>query len=166
MANGKIKKISKQKDEGVLAFFGMDPVSDAIQASRFDVQEEIETLITWARDSDPKVSLPALKHLRSVLREVAQANGLFGTVQQTKSVEDQGQTLTSTVSTHTLLSNLTKENENEKNRTGYQVLEPIEATESKSKKSFGRGLGGSVARSGGDGTDELDKNYDGDIEEL
>ena len=166
MANGKITKAKSNEDKGVLAFFGIDPVSDGIRASRFDVQEEIETLITWARDSDPKVSLPALKHLRSVLKEVAQANGLFGTVQQTKSVEDQGQKLTSTVSTHALISNLTKENENEKNRTGYQVLEPIEAAELKKTRSFSESLGGSVARSNGAGTDDSDEGHNGDIEEL
>ena len=129
MSNGKIKKANRKQDHGVCGFFGIDPINDAIRASRFDVQEEIESIITLARDSDPKVSLPALKHLRTVLKEVATANGLLGTVQQTKSVENEGQKLTSTVSTHTLLSNLMKENVNEKENNGYRVIAPIEAAD-------------------------------------
>ncbi len=61
--NGKITKANAPKDLGVSGFVGLDPVSSAIKASRFDVQEEIEILITSVRDADPKVQLPALKHL-------------------------------------------------------------------------------------------------------
>ena len=125
MAKGKIKKVTKP-DPGVASFFGIEPISDAMRASRFDVHEEIETLIAWARDSDPKVSLPALKQLRTVMKDIAAANGLFGKVQQTRSVEGETQKVTSTVSTHALLSNLRKENEHDKTQSGYEVLDPIE----------------------------------------
>mgnify|MGYP003143144186 CR=1 FL=1 len=127
--NGKITKSNPPRDMGVSGFFGLDPVSSAIRASRFDVQEEIEILITLARDADPKVQLPAIKHLRSVLKEVATANGLFGTVQETRSVDSGTQKVSSTLSTQTLLSNLQKENENDKQQDGYEILEPIKTTD-------------------------------------
>ena len=133
--NGKITKAKAPKDLGVSGFFGLDPVSSAIRASRFDVQEEIEILITLARDADPKVQLPALKHLRSVLKEVATANGMFGTVQETRSVDSGEQKVSSTLSTQTLLSNLKKENENGKEKEGYEILKPIEATNAKGELS-------------------------------
>jgi hypothetical protein len=161
MAKGKIIKKKKKSsagapDMGVLGFFGLDPVTDAVRASRFDVQEEIETIISLVRDADPKVSLSALKHLRTVLKEVAAANGLFGTVQQTKSVEGEGQKVTRTLSTNTLLSNLVKENQNEKIQSGgYEILSPVEATNN--RKLSGRTLsdspGGSTAHPERGGTE-------------
>lgn len=49
----------------------------ALQASGFDIQEEMETLVRHFRDDDPQVSLRAHARLRSVLREVATASGLI-----------------------------------------------------------------------------------------
>ena len=142
--NGKITKANAPKDLGVSGFFGLDPVSSAIKASRFDVQEEIEILITLVRDADPKVQLPALKHLRTVLKEVATANGLFGTVQETRSVDSGDQKISSTLSTQTLLSNLKKENENDKQKAGYEILKPVET--SKPKDQLRDGPGGAAGQ--------------------
>lgn len=104
-------EIKKRDNKDLTGFFGMEPAASAIQASGFDIHEEMETIIRWSRDADPKVSLPALKHLRTVLKEIAVANGMFGTVQQTRKADNGEQSVQQTISTHTLLSNLRKENE-------------------------------------------------------
>ena len=166
MAKGKITKKSEVPDPGVLGFFGIDPVTDAIKASRFDVQEEIEIIITHVRDGDPKVSLPALKHLRTVLKEVAAANGLFGTVQQTRSVEDKEGKVTKTLSTNTLLSNLMKENENDKTQDGYEVLSPIEKTNHVLQEPLPKNPGGSGGRIKSAGTDGAYDGNDGNTEDV
>lgn len=59
------------------SFFASDSVGGALQASGFDVHEEMETLIRHFRDTDPNVSLRAHARLRHVLKEVAQASGLI-----------------------------------------------------------------------------------------
>jgi len=59
------------------SFFQSDTVGGALQASGFDIAEEMETLIRHFRDTDPNVSLRAHARLRHVLREVAQASGLI-----------------------------------------------------------------------------------------
>jgi hypothetical protein len=148
--NGKITKANAPKDLGVSGFFGLDPISSAIRASRFDVQEEIETIISLVRDADPKVQLPALKHLRTVLKEVAAANGLFGTVQETRSMDTGQQKVSSTLSTQTLLSNLRKENEHEREQAGYEILNPVEGkklqAQNKEEEDHHNSSGGSAAQ--------------------
>jgi hypothetical protein len=64
-------------DDEVVSFFGTPGVGAALRASRFDVQEEMETLIRHFRDPDPKISLRAHGRLRAVLKEVATASGLL-----------------------------------------------------------------------------------------
>lgn len=64
-------------DDEVVSFFGTPGVGAAMRASKFDVQEEFETLIRHFRDPDPKISLRAHGRLRSVLKEVAAASGLL-----------------------------------------------------------------------------------------
>ena len=105
------KKSLKKPEQGLTQFFGANAASSAVRASGFDIHEEIETIIGWARDADPKVSLPALKHLRSVLKEIAVADGMFGTVQETRKTEEGNNSVQQTVSTHALLSNLREDNE-------------------------------------------------------
>tara|TARA_Y100001972_G_C7381182_1_gene199781 strand:- start:27 stop:410 length:384 start_codon:yes stop_codon:yes gene_type:complete len=105
------RKAIKKKDKGVAGFFGTGPLENAIRASRFDVQEEIEILITLARDSDPKVALPALKQFRAVVKEIASVNGMIGSMQQTKKIEGPTEVVEQKVSTSALLTNLRKDNE-------------------------------------------------------
>jgi hypothetical protein len=107
------RKAITKKDRGVAGFFGTGPLENAIRGSRFDVQEEMEILIRLSRDPDPKVALPALKQFRSVLKEIASVNGMFGSLQQTKKLEGDYEVVEQKVSTNTLLTNLRKDNEQE-----------------------------------------------------
>lgn len=66
-----------EPDEEVVSFFGTPGIGAAVRASKFDVQEEFETLIRHFRDPDPKISLRAHGRLRAVLKEVAAASGLL-----------------------------------------------------------------------------------------
>lgn len=64
-------------EDEVVSFFGTPGVGAALRSSKFDVQEEVETLVRHFRDPDPKISLRAHGRLRAVLKEVATASGLL-----------------------------------------------------------------------------------------
>ena len=105
------RKAIAKKDKGVAGFFGTGPLENAIRASRFDVQEEIEILIGLSRDPDPKVALPALKQFRAVVKEIASVNGMFGNMQETRKLEGETEVVEQKVSTSALLTNLRQDNE-------------------------------------------------------
>lgn len=67
----------KQNPNPLTSFFQSESVGGALQASGFDIQEEMETLVRHFRDNDPQVSLRAHARLRHVLNQVALASGLI-----------------------------------------------------------------------------------------
>ncbi len=103
---GKIQKVSSE--EVVTSFYGLDGAASAIKASNFDIMEEITMVIQHTRDPDPKVSLPALRHFRSLLKELVLSNGMIGTVKQTETLPDTN--VSRTMSSSTLLTNLRSQN--------------------------------------------------------
>tara|TARA_Y100000034_G_scaffold79739_1_gene95684 strand:- start:94 stop:600 length:507 start_codon:yes stop_codon:yes gene_type:complete len=94
-------------EEVVTSFYGFDGAAASIKASAFDLMEEMEIIIGHARDSDPKVSLAALKQFRSVMKEITTNNGMFATIQQTEMLDHN---TSRTVSSSTLLTNLRNQN--------------------------------------------------------
>ena len=66
-----------QNPNPLTSFFQSESVGGALQASGFDIQEEMETLVRHFRDNDPQVSLRAHARLRHVLNQVALASGLI-----------------------------------------------------------------------------------------
>ena len=114
---------AKGNDNAVFGFYNLSPLETALRQSSFDIQEEIEILVRHVRDSDPKISLSALKQFRSVMKDVVTMNGLVGQARQT--MDEQG-SITQTLSTGGLLNSLRKENvqDQEQNDTPYHILNP------------------------------------------
>lgn len=73
--------MSKQRassgDEVIRSYFGLDGVALALKSSGWEVREEVERLVEFSRDSDPKVAMAAMKQLRGVVRETAEINGII-----------------------------------------------------------------------------------------
>ena len=61
----------------IRSYFGLDGVALALKGSGWEVREEIERLVEFSRDSDPKVAMQAMKQLRGVVRETAEINGII-----------------------------------------------------------------------------------------
>ena len=74
-----MKKIERAKpdDEEIRAFFGMEGVALGLRSTGWEAREEVERLVGFSRDLDPKVAMPAMKQLRSVVRETAEINGII-----------------------------------------------------------------------------------------
>ena len=120
---GKMSKVTSE--EVITSFYGLDGAAAAIKASNFDVMEEIATLIQHTRDPDPKVSLPALRQFRSVMKEIVGANGMIGTVTQTEKLPESN--VSRSMSSSALLTNLRNQNDkiedqNQK-ESNHQILE-------------------------------------------
>ena len=64
-------------DEVIRSYFGLDGVALAMRESNWEVREEVERLVGFSRDSDPKVAMAAMKQLRGVIRETAEINGII-----------------------------------------------------------------------------------------
>ena len=64
-------------DEVIHSYFGLDGVALALKTSGWEVREEVERLVEFSRDSDPKVAMQAMKQLRGVVRETAEINGII-----------------------------------------------------------------------------------------
>ncbi len=64
-------------EETIRAYFGLDGVALALRSSNWEVREEVERLVEFSRDSDPKVAMAAMKQLRGVVRETAEINGII-----------------------------------------------------------------------------------------
>ena len=72
--------MSKQRaggDEVIRSYFGLDGVALALKTSGWEVREEVERLVEFSRDPDPKVAMAAMKQLRGVVRETAEINGII-----------------------------------------------------------------------------------------
>ena len=74
-----MKKIERARpdDEEIRAFFGMEGVALGLRSTGWEAREEVERLVGFSRDLDPKVAMPAMKQLRSVVRETAEINGII-----------------------------------------------------------------------------------------
>jgi hypothetical protein len=72
-----LKKLSAPNDEVIRSYFGLDGVALAMRESNWEVREEVERLVGFSRDSDPKVAMAAMKQLRGVIRETAEINGII-----------------------------------------------------------------------------------------
>ena len=68
---------AKSGDETIRSYFGLDGVAFALKASGWEVREEVERLVEFSRDPDPKVAMAAMKQLRGVVRETAEINGII-----------------------------------------------------------------------------------------
>lgn len=64
-------------DEVIRSYFGLDGVALALKSSNWEVREEVERLVEFSRDPDPKVAMQAMKQLRGVVRETAEINGII-----------------------------------------------------------------------------------------
>lgn len=64
-------------DEVIRSYFGLDGVALALKSSQWEVREEVERLVEFSRDPDPKVAMQAMKQLRGVVRETAEINGII-----------------------------------------------------------------------------------------
>jgi hypothetical protein len=64
-------------DEVIRSYFGLDGVALALKSSNWEVREEVERLVEFSRDPDPKVAMAAMKQLRGVVRETAEINGII-----------------------------------------------------------------------------------------
>ena len=120
------KEIVRKSD--ITSFYGMDGFNLSLKASQFDVMEEMNTIIQLIRDPDPKVSLPALKHFRAVMKEVATSNGLIGNVEQSISYNDKDKnaSVRQSVTSQKLLNNMKEHNEQrEQNPNGDKNLESL-----------------------------------------
>lgn len=64
-------------DEVIRSYFSLDGVALALRSSNWEVREEVERLVEFSRDPDPKVAMAAMKQLRGVVRETAEINGII-----------------------------------------------------------------------------------------
>lgn len=74
-----MKKIERARpdDEEIRAFFGLDGVALGLRSTGWEAREEVERLVGFSRDPDPKVAMTAMKQLRGVVRETAEINGII-----------------------------------------------------------------------------------------
>ena len=125
--------IQKTTSEDVItSFYGLDGAAAAIEASTFDLMEEMTMIIQHTRDPDPKVSLAALKQFRSVMKEVVNSNGMIGTIQQTEIVDEN---ISRTLSSSTLLTNLRSQNDQIEDQNQTEALHQIIKAQNRSEKS-------------------------------
>ena len=128
------KEIAKKSD--LASFYGLEGVNIALKASSFDVMEEVQTIIQLIRDPDPKVALPALKHFRVIMKEIASTNGVIGNVEHSISYNDKDRNanVRQSITSQKLLNTMKDQNEkdikeNEKNSNeetrGFQAHESL-----------------------------------------
>lgn len=74
-----MKKIERARpdDEEIRAFFGMEGVALGLRSTGWESREEVERLVGFSRDPDPKIAMSAMKQLRGVVRETAEINGII-----------------------------------------------------------------------------------------
>ena len=137
---GEIKKA--EPTDAVFGFFSMEGAASGINASRFDIKEELETTVQHIRDPDAKISLAGLRHFRTIMKDVAQANGMVGKVSEVhEGVGQDGQPVRRVLSTQTLLHRLQEapdsgqeDNEAQNRLEHYTTKEEAEAND-RSKSS-------------------------------
>jgi hypothetical protein len=124
-------------DDMVTGFYVADGFTDAVRASDFDITEEVSTLIGHVRHPDPKVSLAALRHWRTLLKEIATANGYLGVASQEMVTDNSGTRLTQRVS-QGLLSRITTRNTDASYDTAFEHHPALSSSETE-ESPFGRG---------------------------
>jgi hypothetical protein len=74
-----VKKIEKARpdEDEIRSFFGMSGVAMGLRSTGWEASEEVERLVGFSRDPDPKVAMAAMKQLRGVVRETAEINGII-----------------------------------------------------------------------------------------
>ena len=124
--------IKPQPEDAVLGFFSTEGANSGIQASAFDAREEMEITLRHARDPDPKISLAGLRHFRTILKDIANANGLVGSIQEVReNKSEDGTTVKQVVSTNALLSRL------QERRHATTIEEHLEHHHAAAKKAIG-----------------------------
>ncbi len=94
-------------DDAIVGFFCMEGASQGLLSSKFDAREEMEITLRHARDPDPKISLAGLRHLRSILKDVATANGIVGSMSEVRETTgEDGSKVRQVVSTNKLISRI------------------------------------------------------------
>ena len=105
MSKGKIQL--PPADDAIVGFFSMDGAAQGLLSSRFAAREEMEITLRHARDPDPKISLAGLRHLRSILKDVATANGIVGSMSEVRETTgEDGSKVRQVVSTNKLISRI------------------------------------------------------------
>ena len=138
--------VKSTPDDAVVGFFSMDGAAAGINASMFDVKEEVETTIQHIRDADAKISLAGLRHFRTIMKDVAQANGLVGKVSEVHSATNpDGTPVRRVLSTQTLLHRLQEAptSDYEEDNEAHNRIEHYTTKEEKEKaddRSKSRGL--------------------------
>lgn len=124
--------IKPQPEDAVLGFFSTEGANSGIQASAFDAREEMEITLRHARDPDPKISLAGLRHFRTILKDIANANGLVGSIQEVReNKSEDGTTVKQVVSTNALLSRL------QERRHATTIEDHLEHHPAEAKKAIG-----------------------------
>jgi len=73
-----LKKLpARPDDEEIRTFFGLNGVALGLRSTGWESREEVERLVGFSRDPDPKVAMAAMKQLRGVVRETAEINGII-----------------------------------------------------------------------------------------
>ena len=94
-------------DDAIVGFFTMEAPAQGLLASKFDAREEMEITLRHARDPDPKISLAGLRHLRAILKDVATANGVVGSMSEVRETTgEDGSKVRQVVSTNKLISRI------------------------------------------------------------
>lgn len=160
---GIIQKVTSE--EVITSFYGLDGAAAAIKASDFDVMEELNTIIQHTRDPDPKVSLPALRQFRGVMREIVSANGMIGTIKQTETVANSN--VSRTMSSSTLLTNLRNQNgeinDQKEIKQKHEILCPLDSSSRETKeevKPESKEGGGDTSNDGDDGINPRSSSID------
>ncbi len=110
--------------DAVMGFYDVSGMECAIQASEFDSREEMETIIRHIRDGDARVSLQALRHFRTVLKDVLVTSGRIGLARQEVVEEQEGRKMRRSVATQTLLTRMEANSEHAGSGHRYEHLPP------------------------------------------
>jgi hypothetical protein len=107
--------------ESALEFFDLHAVSAALKANNFDVAEEVDKIVKHIQNPDPEISMKALQHWHRLKMDLAKANGLIITGQQTRRVREPDGSITEESFTATgLMSQLKKGNERDRIDTTHR----------------------------------------------
>jgi len=116
-------------DERVVGFFSVEGVGGGLEATGFDVAEEVEHTVRLVRSADPKDSAAGLRHLRNIMRDVARANGMLGQIQETVTETDEdGREVKRSISTTHLLNRLRNKRDREDHEYPVTQYEPESGT--------------------------------------
>ena len=72
-----MKERADPDSECIRVFFGLNGVALGLRSTGWETREEVERLVGFSRDPDPKVAMAAMKQLRGVVRETAEINGII-----------------------------------------------------------------------------------------